>query len=182
MAEVDDEVVVFLIGMRVNRPWLLAKWLPTFMAMPKMLKYLVADPERGLLGFRNYLLPSPLVVQYWRSVDDLYAFARNTDDRHLEARRRFNRKVGSHGDVGIWHDLTPGRGRRRQQLTPNTRIEPLLRPAPRVPRSPALSPPPRRALPCARGRERYILARPKRVEGSGKPGWSPERRTERMTG
>jgi hypothetical protein len=104
MAEVDDEVVVFLIGMRVNKPWLLAKWLPTFAAMPKMLNYLVAHPERGLLGFRNYFLPSPLVVQYWRSIDDLYAFARNTDDPHLEAWRRFNRDVGSQGDVGIWHE------------------------------------------------------------------------------
>ena len=104
MAEVDDEVVVFLIGMRANKPWLLAKWVPTFTAMPKMLRYLLAHPERGLLGFRNYFLPSPLVVQYWRSVQDLYAFARDRDDPHLQAWRRFNRKVGSRGDVGIWHE------------------------------------------------------------------------------
>jgi len=44
------------------------------------------------------------VVQYWRSFDDLERFARNNDDPHLEPWRRFNRKVGKSGDVGIWHE------------------------------------------------------------------------------
>ena len=37
-AEVDGEFVVFLIGMRINKPWKVHKWLPVFLAMPKMLK------------------------------------------------------------------------------------------------------------------------------------------------
>lgn len=103
MAEVEGDVVVFLIGMRVNRPLKVARWLPSFLAMPRMLRYLEARPERGLLGHRIYALPSPLVVQYWRSMDDLHAFARNSDDPHLEAWRRFNRSAGG-GDAGIWHE------------------------------------------------------------------------------
>ena len=35
--EMEGEFVVFLIGMRVNKPWKLHKWLPVFLAMPKML-------------------------------------------------------------------------------------------------------------------------------------------------
>ena len=31
----DDEIVVFLIGMRFNRPWRVDAWLPAFVAMPR---------------------------------------------------------------------------------------------------------------------------------------------------
>lgn len=99
-----DELVVFLIGMRVNRPWQIGKWWPVFTAMPRMLRYLEKHPEKGLLGFRQALLPSPILVQYWRSFADLERFARDSDDPHLEPWRAFNRRVGSSGDVGIWHE------------------------------------------------------------------------------
>jgi Monooxygenase af470-like len=36
-AEVERDLVVFLIGMHINKPWKLHKWLPVFLAMPKML-------------------------------------------------------------------------------------------------------------------------------------------------
>lgn len=38
LTDLGDEVVVFLIGMRVNRPWMVAQWWPVFTAMPKMLR------------------------------------------------------------------------------------------------------------------------------------------------
>ena len=43
-AEIDGEVVVFLIGMRINRMWKIHKWFPVAMAMPRMLRELQADP------------------------------------------------------------------------------------------------------------------------------------------
>lgn len=103
-AEMDGGFVVFLIGMRVNRPWKVARWWPVFTAMPRMLNHLQQHPDAGLLGFRQALLPAPLLVQYWRSFEDLERFARNRDDPHLEPWRRFNRVVGASGDVGIWHE------------------------------------------------------------------------------
>jgi hypothetical protein len=45
-----------------------------------------------------------MVVQYWRSFEQLEAFARAKDHRHFPAWTRFNRAVGSNGDVGIWHE------------------------------------------------------------------------------
>src|SRR5207342_1870402 len=41
-AEVAGDFVVFLIGMRINKPWKVHKWLPVFLAMPRMLKELAA--------------------------------------------------------------------------------------------------------------------------------------------
>jgi hypothetical protein len=103
VSRLGDEVVVFIIGMRINKPWKPKLWWPVFVAMPKMLGYLATRPEKGLLGFQQSFIP-PFLVQYWRSFDDLEAFARNRDDPHLEPWRQFNRNVGASGDVGIWHE------------------------------------------------------------------------------
>jgi hypothetical protein len=48
----DGDLVVFLIGMRINKPWRPDLWLPVFNAMPKMLAELSRDPDSGLLGYR----------------------------------------------------------------------------------------------------------------------------------
>jgi Monooxygenase af470-like len=103
VSRLGDEVVVFVIGMRINKPLKVGLWWPVFNGMGKMLKYLAERPEKGLLAYRVSALP-PFVLQYWRSFDDLERFARNNDDPHLEPWRRFNRKVGKSGDVGIWHE------------------------------------------------------------------------------
>jgi hypothetical protein len=103
-SSVGDEVIVFLIGMRINKPWKVRAWWPVFVAMPKMLKYLVQHPDKGLLGYEQSVLPSPIIVQYWRSFDDLARFARDRDDPHLEPWRQFNSRIGGSGDVGIWHE------------------------------------------------------------------------------
>lgn len=104
-AKIDEPFVVFMIGMRINRPLAVRKWLPTFRAMGPMLKELYQHPEKGFLGAEYFLYRwGPAVLQYWRSFEDLERFARNPDDPHLPAWQRFNRTVGSDGSVGIWHE------------------------------------------------------------------------------
>ena len=44
------------------------------------------------------------MVQYWRSFDDLEAFARDKNDPHFAAWRNFNKTIGTDGSVGIWHE------------------------------------------------------------------------------
>ena len=109
-AEMDGDFVVFLIGMRINKPWKIHKWLPVAMAMPRMLKELAAHPEAGFLGHTG--LGVRIMVQYWRSFDDLEAYARSKDMSHWPAWVDFNRRVGAaRGDVGIWHEtyrIRPG--------------------------------------------------------------------------
>ncbi len=105
-AEIEGDFVVFLIGMRINKPWKPWKWLPVFLAMPRMLRELAQKPEMGLLGVEQYLgnPRRPLIVQYWRSYEALEAYARNRDATHWPAWVAFNKKVASSGDVGIWHE------------------------------------------------------------------------------
>ncbi|RZI94573.1 MAG: DUF4188 domain-containing protein [Microbacterium sp.] len=104
VGSLGDEVIVFMIGMRINKPWKVHTWWPVFVAMPRMLRYLSEHPEKGLLAYEQAAFPSPIIVQYWRSFEDLERFARDRDDPHLEPWRRFNKRVGSSGDVGIWHE------------------------------------------------------------------------------
>ena len=104
MAHIEGDFVVFLIGMRVNKPWKLHKWIPVARAMPPMLKSLFSNPDKGMLGARLGWLGGPAVVEYWRSFEDLDRFARSPLDPHRSAWRRFNKNVGWEGDVGIWHE------------------------------------------------------------------------------
>lgn len=102
----DGDLVVFLIGMRVNKPWHLRSWLQAFLAMPKMLKELSADPDSGRLGYRLTLEGrGATVIQYWNSVDKLYAYASNPTSEHRPAWTQFYRAAHrSPGAVGIWHE------------------------------------------------------------------------------
>jgi hypothetical protein len=44
------------------------------------------------------------IVQYWRSFEQLEAFAKDADDPHLAAWRNYWRRVGSQNRSGIWHE------------------------------------------------------------------------------
>lgn len=102
----EGPLVVFLIGMRINRPWRPDLWLPAFTAMPRMLAELSADPDSGLLGYRLTLgAGGPLVIQYWKGTDELYAYASQANAAHRPAWAAFNRAARKvPGAVGIWHE------------------------------------------------------------------------------
>jgi len=104
--EHSGELVVFLIGMRINRPWRIDLWWPAFMAMPKMLRELMTDPDSGLMGFRMTMGGGgPLLVQYWNSLDKLYGYASDSTAEHRPAWAAFNKRARKvPGAVGIWHE------------------------------------------------------------------------------
>lgn len=105
-AEIEGAFVVFLIGMRINKFWKAWKWLPIFFAMPRMLRELEQRPEAGFLGASGYFGSPrrPMLVQFWRSFEHLETYARSRDAAHWPAWVDFNKRVGSSGDVGIWHE------------------------------------------------------------------------------
>ena len=107
----DEPFVVFLIGMRFNKPWKVHKWAPVFLAMPRMLAELARKPELGYLGGDAWFGRTTLLVQYWRSFEHLEAYAKARDAAHLPAWTAFNRAVGASGDVGVFHEtyrVAPG--------------------------------------------------------------------------
>jgi hypothetical protein len=90
-AAAEGEVVVLLIGMRINRFWAVHHWAPVFLGHV----LLTASP-------RTYY-----VVQYWESKEKLYAYASSPDMFHHRAWAIINRKEKAgkvRGHVGLWHE------------------------------------------------------------------------------
>jgi len=110
-ATLEGDFVVFLIGMRINVLWMVHRWWPVARAMPRMLAELRAKPELGMLGGEMWGGRTTILLQYWRSLDQLLAFATDKQASHLPAWRDFNRAVGRSGNVGVWHEtykVSPG--------------------------------------------------------------------------
>lgn len=110
-AHTDEPFAVFLIGMRVNKPWKVHRWLPVARAMGAMLAELRAVPDSDLLHVESWGGRTSIMVQYWKSFDALERYATARDLAHLPAWTKFNRLIGSNGDVGIWHEtytISPG--------------------------------------------------------------------------
>ena len=61
-AQIEGDFVVFIIGMRINKPWKIHKWLPVARAMPRLLAELARKPDSGFLGAQQLGLGA--LVQY----------------------------------------------------------------------------------------------------------------------
>jgi hypothetical protein len=99
----EDGVVVVLIGMRFNHWWRVDKWLFMVLAMNRMVRHL-GQHDQGLLANYTWFGRTVLMVQYWRSMAELQAFASNSDAPHLAAWRRYVRRVGTDGSMGAYHE------------------------------------------------------------------------------
>jgi hypothetical protein len=111
-ARLEGEFAVFLIGMRINRPWAVHRWWPVAASMPRILRELYTQPDLGLLSHEMWFSRTIILVQYWRSMDALLAYAQARDAAHLPAWQAFNQAIGTDGSVGIWHETYlsgPGR-------------------------------------------------------------------------
>jgi hypothetical protein len=101
--DIEGDFVVFLIGARFSKLQFVRSFvdLGGRRGMKHMLDHLVAHPEKGLLA---YELGIPTIVQYWRSFEHLEAFAKGTDDPHVDVWREYWRRVGRTGRTGVWHE------------------------------------------------------------------------------
>ena len=103
-ATLEGDFVVFLIGMRINNPLKVHKWLPVATAMTRMIKELYRHTELGFIHSEMWFSRTIILVQYWRSMEQLLAYAKHKEAQHLPAWRAFNQAVGTDGSVGIWHE------------------------------------------------------------------------------
>ncbi|QHZ48704.1 DUF4188 domain-containing protein [Bacillus sp. NSP9.1] len=102
-AHPEDEVVVFVIGMRINKWHAVHQWWPVFTAMPLMIRELYQNKDLGFLSMESAInFRTILLVQYWRSFEALTAYAKG--GKHMAAWRRFYQKTAASGAVGIYHE------------------------------------------------------------------------------
>lgn len=111
----DGPLALFLIGLRVHKPWKLGIVRRAGAAMPAMIAELEANKAAagkgeaehlGYLGSRTTLdLSGPTVIQWWRSVEDIYAYANAGGLKHRPAWLEFHRAARADPDaVTIWHE------------------------------------------------------------------------------
>ena len=63
------------IGLRVNKPLHVHQWLPVIRAMPRMITELYRYPELGFIHAESWFSRTTIMVQYWRSVEQLISYA-----------------------------------------------------------------------------------------------------------
>lgn len=102
-ADVDHDFVVFLIGMRFKLRHI-RRWRRLISSMPKMIHELTLEPSSGFLGGESWIGNPTIMVQYWRSFDDLTRYAHDPHHHHRPAWAAFNRAVRDGIDVGVWHE------------------------------------------------------------------------------
>jgi hypothetical protein len=107
-ANYPDDFVVFLIGMRINELRRVHEWWPVFRGALAMQKETLAMPDSPLLDSRAVVETgdwrSFLLIQYWRSFDELESWANDADLRHRPAQKQFFRRTALNGHVGVWHE------------------------------------------------------------------------------
>jgi len=108
----DAESVVFLLGMRINRLWAVPEVARVGIAMGRMIAELLRHGDLGLLSARTFVSGRDvMVVQYWRSAEELQEYARADGRHHLPAWRDFNHTMRAAAHIGIWHEtyrVAPG--------------------------------------------------------------------------
>lgn len=106
-ADIEGDFVVFLIGAKVYKPWKVWEWGRLLKGMNPMLAELERNSGNGFLGYERFGFLNGVIVQYWRSFEDLERYARDREGQHYPAWAAFNRYVKDRGksdSCGIWHE------------------------------------------------------------------------------
>lgn len=111
-AVVDQPIVVFAIGMRINELWAVHRWLRPTIDTARMWWYL---QRHGTTGYRSgYLFIYSRgvgMIQYWDDFDALEAFSHDRTQPHRAAWQRLAALTKTSGTFGYWHEtysITPG--------------------------------------------------------------------------
>jgi len=127
----DQDLVVLLIGARINRWWLLPLSVPILAKMNVMVRELLADPSSGLLGVQPLGLFSS--VQYWRSYEHLHRYAHDKQKTHRPTWTQYFAKVFKNSAIGIWHETYMLSGGRYESIYVNMPSHGLGRFMPLIP-------------------------------------------------
>ena len=118
----DGPLAVFMVGLRLHRPWRVGIAGRAFWAMTRMIAELERnkaaaergeDDSLGYLGSRvSVHLSGVTVISWWRSTEDIYAYANSGRQEHRPAWLDFYRAAKADPEaVTIWHEtyaVSPG--------------------------------------------------------------------------
>ena len=126
----SEHIVIFLVGARINRWWLLPLSMPVLSKMSRMVRELLNDPESGLLGVQP-LGPFGM-VQYWKSYEHLKSYAADAQKTHRPTWLAFMRRLFANRSAGVWHETYLVQGGQYESIYTNMpkfglgRFKPLM--------------------------------------------------------
>jgi hypothetical protein len=104
-AQFDAPLVVFGIGMRINRPLAVHRWLkPTINTVRNWWHVQHYPPEGYLNGYLYVYAFGVGMTQYWRDFDALEAYSHDTTQPHVAAWRQLARLTKNDQTFGYWHE------------------------------------------------------------------------------
>ena len=104
-ADLDGQVVVFPIGMKINRLWAVHRWLRPTVDTARMWWHLQRNRPQGYLGGYLFVYARGVgMMQYWRDFDALEAFSRDDSQPHLKAWRQLVHQTADDQTFGYWHE------------------------------------------------------------------------------
>jgi hypothetical protein len=103
-AKGNEQFVVFVVGMRINKLWAIHQWLPVAAAMPSMVIEQIKNRSIGVVGIPRTFVSGRLiqVQQYWKSYEELENYSKGA--RHAPAWSKFNKAARKSAAVGIYHE------------------------------------------------------------------------------
>lgn len=104
-ARLDEPFVVLLIGIRINKPWHIHRWLPLVFQMSQMLRELNDNGDPGFLGGQTWFGRTTVLIQYWRSIEELEVYSKAKHKNRTPAWETFNRAVEGTDSVGVYHEF-----------------------------------------------------------------------------
>ena len=104
-AQPDGPVVVFGIGMRINRPWAIHRWLKPTLNTIRNWWHVQHNPPDGYLNGYLYFYDFGVgMTQYWRDFDSLEAYSHDTSQPHVAAWGQLARLTKKDQTFGYWHE------------------------------------------------------------------------------
>ncbi|MCZ1182374.1 DUF4188 domain-containing protein [Shouchella clausii] len=99
----DQDVVIFIVGMKIQQWWNIKAWGPVFSAMPPMLKELSSKKGTGFLHYEaGWNGRNIVITQYWENIKSLHDFAHGKT--HMNAWTHFYKKAADSKGVGFFHE------------------------------------------------------------------------------
>ncbi len=104
-ADLDGDVVVFAIGMKINRTWAAHRWLRPTVDSVRMWRHVQRSRPDGYLGGYLFVYARGVgMMQYWRDFETLEAFSADDDRPHVAAWRRLLAQTHNDQTFGYWHE------------------------------------------------------------------------------
>lgn len=104
-ADVQGEVVVFPIGMKINRWWAIHRWFTPMINTIRLWRHVqFVRPDGYLSGYLFFYARGVGMMQYWRDFESLEEFARDSERPHLAAWRQLVSQTSGDQTFGYWHE------------------------------------------------------------------------------